>query len=123
VRANLHNLVLHDILELMTHVVVCRIQNSEKSGNSNGILSVNHSEEFLVMETLFLQEAGITLNLRRALDLHLGAILKHLPTHFSDSTLSILLQLNKGRNNVVLKLANELFGGISHWVNISHFSE
>ena len=114
---------LTSVFKQLTHLIVEAVLNTDKSWDSNSVLSVSHREKFLVLETLCVKEAWITLDLRRAFLLHLGAILEHLSTHLCDGLAAIFLQLDEGSDNIVLDFADELLGRVAHRVDISAFSQ
>ena len=106
------------ILEELSQLVVDAILDSEQRDDADLILRVHHLEELLVGEALGIEETWVTLELRRPFNLNLGAILKHLSAHLSNSFAAVFLQLGECSHNVVLKLADELLSWVTKWVNV-----
>lgn len=80
--------------------------------------SVDHGEKLFVRETLGVKKTRVTLDFRRALDLHFCAILEHLSSHVGHSLATILLQFNERLYNVILEAGNELLSRVAQWINI-----
>ena len=111
------------IFEFDTHVIIGVILDTQKGWNIDFFDSVDHGEEFLIVEALGGEKARVTLDLRRALHLDLCAILEHLSSHLEDCLAAVLLQLDERLNYIIFETADELLSGVAHRVNIVHLGE
>lgn len=76
-----------------------------------------------MLEALGVKKTRVTLNFWRPLNLHTSSIFEHLTAHLGHSLSAVVLQLDKGSDDVVLKLTDELLSGVAHRENVSHLSQ